>query len=93
MWIFPESNWCHAPHLRQLPIRNLWDDQVNHRQANEMVEQIRLSRVGSIFNGVGVKEPRHPRHKPRALQLGEGHGFRPGILGPAWVIYIICVYI
>lgn len=32
--------------------------QVNHRQAGEMVEQIRTSRVGSIFNGVGVKEGR-----------------------------------
>ena len=29
--------------------------QVNTRQSSEMVEQIRLSRVGSIFNGVGVQ--------------------------------------
>ena len=29
---------------------------VNHRQADEMVEQVRCSRVGSIFNGVGVKD-------------------------------------
>ena len=29
---------------------------VNHRQAHEMVEQIRKSRVGSLFNGVGIKE-------------------------------------
>ena len=54
VWIFPQSSWGHKPFTLRCGVGT---PQVNHRQANEMVDQIRLSRVGSIFNGVGVKEP------------------------------------
>ena len=68
--------------------------QVNHRQANEMVDQIRLSRVGSIFNGVGVKEPVGISWMPGMGSQGLvfDHAFRPGILGLRIYIYNIHIY-
>ena len=43
---------------------------MNVRQADEMVEQIRKSRVGSLFNGVGVKEGREAQR----IAVEEGFG-------------------
>lgn len=64
--------------------------EVNHRQANEMVEQIRLSRVGSIFNGVGVKEGREAqRIALEETRLGIPLIYGSDVIHGMWTVFPI----
>ncbi|CAK9032437.1 unnamed protein product [Durusdinium trenchii] len=64
--------------------------EVNHRQADEMVDQIRRSRVGSIFNGVGVKEGREAqRIAIEETRLGIPLIFGSDVIHGMWTVFPI----
>jgi len=64
--------------------------EVNVRQADEMVEQIRKSRVGSLFNGVGVKEGREAqRIAVEETRLGIPLIFGSDVIHGMWTIFPI----
>lgn len=64
--------------------------EVNHRQAHEMVEQIRKSRVGSLFNGVGIKEGREAqRLAVEETRLGIPLIFGSDVIHGMWTVFPI----
>lgn len=64
--------------------------EVNARGATEMLEQIRLGRVGSLFNGVGVKEGREAqRAAVEESRLGIPLIFASDVIHGMWTIFPI----
>ncbi|CAE7180802.1 bglX [Symbiodinium pilosum] len=64
--------------------------EVNHRQAHEMVEQIKKSRVGSLFNGVGIKEGREAqRIAVEETRLGIPLIFGSDVIHGMWTVFPI----
>jgi len=64
--------------------------EVNTRQSSEMVEQIRLSRVGSIFNGVGVQEGREAqRIALEETRLGIPLIYGSDVIHGMWTVFPI----